>query len=65
MLEKTSYGLLKDRKPNIIHLVAFVGKCLFHNNEKKSRVSLIPKVMGEFLLVTPLKIKSIKSLTKK
>ena len=34
LLEKTSYELLKGRKPNISHLRVFGCKCFIHNNEK-------------------------------
>ena len=34
LLEKTSYELLRGRKPNISHLRAFGCKCFVHNNGK-------------------------------
>ena len=33
-MEKTSYELLRGRKPNIAHLRAFGCKCFVHNNGK-------------------------------
>ncbi|XP_075098950.1 uncharacterized protein LOC142175849 [Nicotiana tabacum] len=36
ILEKTSYELLRERKPNITHLRAFGCKCFMYNNGKEA-----------------------------
>nr|XP_033516177.1 uncharacterized protein LOC117280567 [Nicotiana tomentosiformis] len=47
LVKKTPYELLKGRKPNISHLMAFGCKCFVHNNGKDSQENL----ENQFVLV--------------
>ncbi|XP_070045068.1 uncharacterized protein [Nicotiana tomentosiformis] len=47
ILKKTSYELLRGRKPNITHLRAFGCKCFMHNNDKEALEENIHVIFDE------------------